>query len=267
MRRFKDLADRNAEGGRERPERIQHRLAAVQEHPAIQPLERLVAAHIGSRRTEFQANDRGGDLWRRTERPGRKRQQPLGVGQQLGLHRQRAVRPGAGTGDEPVRHLLLKHDGCIAEPAPFVGRLEQPEENGGGDVVGKVADDAQRRRMVPGEIVEGDRQDVALDQPDVGRQTARKRRRQVAVDLHCDELPHERRERTRERPPARPNLDEHIVGCGLKHLEQPRHPGGLQVVLAEALARPRKRSVTRGHRDRRRRLSSSVLRSPRFPPR
>ncbi len=87
-------------------------------------------------------------------------------------------------------------------------------------------------------------QEVRFDQVGVGRQRRAQQRGQVAVDLDADEASDGRREGTRERPAARADLQEGVVGRGAERGDEPRDPGRLEEVLAEALACARQEEGT-----------------------
>ena len=111
-------------------------------------------------RAEAEPDDGRMHLGRRPKRSGRKAQDPFDIGQQLDLDRHRAVVGAARGGQQPVGDLALQHQRRVAKQAPVLGAVEKAKQDRRGDVVGKVADDA-------------DRGSLALDQV-AARSTSRK---------------------------------------------------------------------------------------------
>ena len=142
-----------AVGERPRPSRVrsgrlnrpgqgtaQH-LAALAEGRGGDLFERREVGQAFAGRPRRQVGDGGGDLGRRHEGGGRDVEQPPHLADMLGQHRQAAIVLGARHGDETVDDLLLEHQHHVGER---IGRLQPAHQQGRGDVVGQVGDDAAR---------------------------------------------------------------------------------------------------------------------------
>ena len=116
-------------------------------------------------------------------------------------------------------------------------RVDQREQDRGGDVVGKVAGDAER--PLGGERREIEVEEVGVHERDVRRNARLQRRDHVAVELDGREPRDPRRQPQRQRAGAGPDLEEAIVGCGVDRRDELVRPRGLEEVLAETLSRPR----------------------------
>ena len=223
-------------GGGQGPQRVRQRLAALLERRPHQPVDRLEPRHRHRRRPERQPDDRRVDLRRRPEGARRQRQDARPVREQAEHHRQRAVVAAAGAGEDAVGDLALQHHRGVADPAGGARQGEDAEQDRRRQVVGQVADDAHRaapRRQHAG-VVEGE--EVAGDERQRGRDPFGERRGEVAVDLDGANGDAGRGERPGQRAEAGPDLDEDVVRGHAQAGHELGRPGGLEEVLAEALA-------------------------------
>ena len=119
--------------------------------------------------------------------------------------------------------------------APVATRLEQPEEDGGGHVVGQVAGHP--------EIAVGDRrqvevEEVLLDERDVRGQPRRQCLGHLAIQFDGGQVGDPWREAQRERAWAGTNLEETIGRLWRDRLDELVGPRRLEEVLSELLLRP-----------------------------
>src|SRR5262245_16279322 len=119
--------------------------------------------------------------------------------------------------------------------------MQQLEQDGGRNVVGEITHNADGKSLVAEQIVNVHIEEVAFDDTHCGRQLLAEVRSEVPVDFYGHDALNAARQGSRERAPARANLQEHVVSSRGQRLEEFCHPGGLEKVLAESL------SSTRNH--------------------
>ena len=101
----------------------------------LQPLD---LGRFGAVRMTIQAHDGGLDLGRRGESPRGQAHDHLRPSQRLGQDGEPPIGLRAAGGGDPVRHLLLEHQG---HGGGLERSCEPVDEQGGGDVIGEVGDD------------------------------------------------------------------------------------------------------------------------------
>jgi hypothetical protein len=132
----------------------------------------------------------------------------------------------------------------LKEP-PLRGGVEQREQDGRCDVVGKVAHHAKRARLVCQQLREIHREEVRLNHTNMRRHVAGESGRQIAIDFNGHEAGDPCRQLARERAPAGPDLEDSVRGDESHHLHQTCHPCRLQEVLAESFSGARGKRWTR----------------------
>jgi hypothetical protein len=98
---------------------------------------------------------------------------------------------------------------------PVIRVVQQLEQDWRCHVVGKVADDANRRRFVAQELGEIHVEEIGLHHANVGKESG-KRRGEVAVDFDRDDIPRARGQRHRERPTAGTDFEEGLAGLRIE---------------------------------------------------
>jgi hypothetical protein len=120
-------------------------------------------AECGAGAGQAQGDERGGDFGRGLEGAAGNLQGDFGVGEVLGEDGEVAVVAGAGAGGEALGDFELDDD---VDGFDLRGVLEEPVQDGRGDVVGEIAVDAHA--PVGEEFCEIELEDVAGDDGEVG---------------------------------------------------------------------------------------------------
>jgi hypothetical protein len=175
----------------------------------------------------------------------RQAEDPLGVSHELHLDGHRTVVPAPWWRHDPIRDLSLHHHRRVAKPLSLVSGVEQAKQDGGGDVVGKVADDSHGRSLTLQQLKKIDVEEVGLNEAHVLRETRRKRSCKIAVEFDSDDLARALGKRQGQRPAARADLQECFIARGHDRRDQSRHPGRLEEVLTESFPSTWERSNPR----------------------
>ncbi len=214
-------------------QRAAERLAPHRKELCDEPCEPRVVLHRKRRsRVRHEPHDRGPNLRRRRERAR------SDVEACLRAHRERqhdgeapvllaAWRRGHALDDLALQHhVQILDDGC---------ELEQMKQQRRRDVVGQVADDAQRAR--PGrESAEVELQRIGFvdDQPLGMRHAARQRGRELAIDLDDVQALEPLAERNRQRAGAAADFDHRVARQRSNNVDDPADDGRVvQKMLAE----------------------------------
>ena len=115
-------------------------------------------------------------------------------------------------------------------------QVEDPEQDGGGDVIGKVA--GHPHRPIARQRAEIGFQKVLLDERDVGGKLGTQRRDHVGIHFDRGQMGHPRREPQRQRAGPGTDLEEAIIGRRLDRVHQLVGPHSLQEVLTIMFLRP-----------------------------
>ena len=183
-----------------------------------------------------QTNEGRVNLRRRTERPGRQAEEALDRRVAADQHGQDAVPAGARDSRQSIRDFVLQHHGCVAERQAGAKPVDELEQNWRRDVVWEIAHDAQRSGRAlgnrPGRVEE-----IAFDDPHVGRGGRFEIRGEIAVDFERNHRLRESRQRTRQRAAPGPDLEKRLVRFRINRAQEFLDPDRLEKVLAEALPR------------------------------
>ena len=157
-------------------------------------------------RARAHAHDGRIDARRRVEGLGRHVEQVLDLVAPLQHHREPAEGLGARLGGHAVDHFLLQHEHLVDHVRRGGDQVEQDRRR---DVVGQVADDADRAAQALGERGEVDLQHVGLDHVEVAAPA--QPLGQVAVELDDGQRVAVRAQRDRHRAQARADLDQALA--------------------------------------------------------
>ena len=225
-----DVRSFEGRGIAQREERIAQRLSPLAERRGHDPSEQRDVVDPGFRRAErHEARDCRIDIGYRAERARRHREKPRHPEHRLQHHGQPAVIRGGGQRGHARDHLPLQHHVDVTELGL---ELRQVEQQWRADVVGQVADDAQRRTQW--REIEFERVSHVQGQLP-GRKLGRKPLREVAVDLDRGEMPGTPDERPRQRGEPGSDLDQLVAGLRRDGIDDPRDVMRIgQEVLPEA---------------------------------
>jgi hypothetical protein len=193
----------------------------------------MVAVCERIRRQRHEPHDRRVHLRRRPERAGRHLEQVFHAAARLQHDAQPAVDLAARVGGHAVHHFLLQHEVHVADRGGVLERVEQQRR---GDVVGQVADQADRCAARERGDVDGER--VGFDDLELADARGRRAqaRGQVAVELDRGQRADAREQREGERAFARADLDEALARLRVDRAQQPVDDAALvQEMLPEAL--------------------------------
>mmetsp|Transcript_49602 Transcript_49602/g.116474 ORF Transcript_49602/g.116474 Transcript_49602/m.116474 type:complete len:241 (+) Transcript_49602:2960-3682(+) len=213
-------------------EAVTQQLAALREGTGDQLTEQL-RIHRRRRLERQHAHNRRVHPRRRVEGLGRHVEHRFDVVAPLQHHAQATVILAARPGSHAVDDLLLEHEVLVDH---VVHRLQQMEEDGGRDVVGQIADDAQPRTLGGRQRPEVDLQHIAFDDLDIvaGAEPGG----QVTVQFDDGQRPVSGQQRQRHRAEPGADLDQGLTRLRVDQVDDgvdQRRVG--QEMLAKALAR------------------------------
>ena len=120
-------------------------------------------------------------------------------------------------------------------PGSLAARLEQPEENRGGHVVGQIAGHPE---IAVGDRLQVEVEEVLLDERDVRRQPRRQCLGHLAIQFDGGQVGDPWRKAQRKRAGAGTNLEETVGRLWRDRLDELVGPRGLEEVLSELFLGP-----------------------------